>query len=50
MPKHIKEIYIKAWKMGCKGITIFRDGSKTGVLRAKTTPAKGKCNGDTCQL
>jgi len=46
----IKKVYIEAWKMGCKGITIFRDGSKTGVLRAKTTSVKGKCNGDTCQL
>lgn len=23
----IKKIYMEAWKMGCKGITIFRDGS-----------------------
>jgi ribonucleoside-diphosphate reductase alpha chain len=24
----IKKVYISAWKLGCKGITIYRDGSK----------------------
>lgn len=27
-PSDIKEIYIKAWKMGLKSITVYRDGSK----------------------
>lgn len=26
--KEVKEAYMQAWKMGCKGITIYRDGSK----------------------
>lgn len=26
--KEIKDAYIKAWEAGCKGITIYRDGSK----------------------
>ena len=46
----VKKIYIEAWKMGCKGITIFRDGSKAGVLRTRTTLVRGKCNGESCQL
>jgi ribonucleoside-diphosphate reductase alpha chain len=24
----VKETYMMAWKMGCKGVTIYRDGSK----------------------
>jgi len=43
----IKKIYMQAWKMNCKGITIFRDGSKKGVLKAKPKP---KCNDDSCLL
>jgi ribonucleoside-diphosphate reductase alpha chain len=44
----IKKIYMLAWKLGCKGITIFRDGCKEGVLKKKTI--KSKCDGDTCSL
>ncbi len=40
----IRRIYIRAWKMGCKGVTIFRDQSKEGVLR------KVKCSDDSCFL
>jgi len=28
----VNDIYINAWKMGCKGVTVFRRGSKQGVL------------------
>jgi ribonucleoside-diphosphate reductase alpha chain len=28
----VKRIYMEAWKEGLKGITIYRDGSRTGVL------------------
>lgn len=28
----VDEIYRTAWKSGCKGITIYRDGCRTGVL------------------
>ena len=28
----VSEIYIESWKMGLKGITVYRDGSRSGVL------------------
>lgn len=40
----VREIFITAWKQGCKGITVFRDGCKKAGLYTEPCPEckKGK--------
>ena len=28
----VNDIYVSAWKLGCKGITVFREGARRGVI------------------
>ena len=28
----VNQLYVEAWKSGCKGCTVYREGSRTGVL------------------
>jgi len=34
-PETIGDIYFEAWKAGCKGITVYREGSREGILVTK---------------
>lgn len=38
--KLISNIYTEAWKSGCKGMTVYRDGCRSGVLVAKEDKKK----------
>jgi len=38
----VNDVYLQAWKSGCKGFTVYRDGCRTGVLVAADEPKKEK--------
>ena len=40
--KLVGELYMEAWKSGCKGCTVYRDGSRAGVLIANDTKEEKK--------
>ncbi|GHU89861.1 ribonucleoside-diphosphate reductase, adenosylcobalamin-dependent [Bacteroidia bacterium] len=40
----VGKLYIEAWKSGCKGCTVYRDGSRSGVLLSTEEKKRKDCN------
>ncbi len=40
--KLVNELYVTAWRCGCKGCTVYRDGSRAGVLVSTESKAEKK--------
>ena len=36
----VNQLYVEAWRCGCKGCTVYRDGSRSGVLLATDSKKK----------
>ena len=41
----VADVYRTAWECGCKGITVYRDGCRTGVLLDVNSKNKKDCSG-----
>lgn len=46
----VKQIYMKGWETGCKGVTIYRAGSRDGVLTALDEPKKASPGQQPAQI
>lgn len=40
--KDVEDVYLTAWRLGCKGVTVYRDGCRDGVLVSADAAAKKK--------
>jgi ribonucleoside-diphosphate reductase alpha chain len=44
--KLVDELYVEAWKSGCKGVTVYREGSRSGVLISNKKEEKKAAHGE----
>lgn len=44
----VSNLYIEAWKSGCKGCTVYRDGSRAGVLISNDDKKKKESHKEDC--
>ena len=42
----VGKLYVEAWRSGCKGCTVYRDGSRSGVLISLEGDGKNKKKGE----
>ncbi|QMU55868.1 MAG: adenosylcobalamin-dependent ribonucleoside-diphosphate reductase [Candidatus Mycalebacterium zealandia] len=42
----VEKIYFQSWKTGCKGVTIYREGSREGILITEQQEQENKKNRD----
>lgn len=41
-PELVSQVYMKAWELGCKGFTVYREGCRSGVLISENSAQKPK--------
>ena len=46
----VGELYMEAWRSGCKGCTVYRDGSRSGVLITNDNKEEEKTSADCYEL